>query len=754
MLLKRLELSGFKSFAHPTILEFATPITAIVGPNGSGKSNIVEAMRFVLGEQSMKSLRGKRGEDLIFHGSKSLPRLGRASIAVVFDNAKEAFHLDYDEVEIRRVVYRDGTNQYFLNGSKTRLKDILELLAAVHIGASSHHIISQGETDRILSASPKERRAMIEDALGLKIYHYKLTESERKLAKTRDNIAQTETLRKEIASHLGFLEKQVARIREAETLRAELTGIYKEYLAGEEAILFSEKEQLVKEKAPVTREIEEVRRWIREKEAVGGVEKKNTGGDAEILGWEEKIRAIRGEKDALSRSLGRLEGLIEFGEKEKDRVAREESERVFFPKAAFLGFVGRIRKAIAEGEAALESQGLRKALGAVKEECAAFFRGHEGQREAAHEGDGLEKFVQEKEKTALALHLLSDKEREALTGLAVARAAREEERGAVAVIQKELFRLRTRENELKTQTELFLYREERIRQEEARFHAELAEAGHLLGTQMLRLNEGKVVSAALPVRAEQEKRKQKIERMKIKIEDVGGGGEETLKEYEDVRERDGFLAKEIADLLGTAESLEKLIRDLIRRIDVEFKDGIAKINGEFQEIFAGMFGGGNAALSIVRASAKKRRISEDEVLEGEDENGEGVEEEETEEGIDITLALPTKRVKGLGVLSGGERSLTSIALVFAITMVNPPPFLILDETDAALDESNSRKYGELLQKLKTRTQFLVVTHNRETMTRAGVLYGVTSSADGASRVLSVKMDEAEELAKEDKETAA
>src|SRR3989338_5320715 len=102
MQLKRLEVGGFKSFAKKSVFDFNTPITAIVGPNGSGKSNIVEAMRFVLGEQSMKSLRGKRGEDLIFHGSKSLPRLGRASIAVVFDNAKEAFHLDYDEVEIRR----------------------------------------------------------------------------------------------------------------------------------------------------------------------------------------------------------------------------------------------------------------------------------------------------------------------------------------------------------------------------------------------------------------------------------------------------------------------------------------------------------------------------------------------------------------------------------------------------------------------------------------------------------------------------
>ena len=176
MYLKRLELSGFKSFARPTVLDFTTPVTAIVGPNGSGKSNIAEAILFVLGEQSIKSLRGKRAEDLIFHGTKTIARLNRASVAIVFDNSKKVFDLDYDEVELKRVVYRDSTSEYFINGSKARLKDIIEQLSSVHIGASGHHIISQGEADRVLLTSIKERRSIVEDALGLKIYQYKRAE--------------------------------------------------------------------------------------------------------------------------------------------------------------------------------------------------------------------------------------------------------------------------------------------------------------------------------------------------------------------------------------------------------------------------------------------------------------------------------------------------------------------------------------------------------------------------------------------------
>src|SRR3990167_9587301 len=170
-MLKRLELAGFKSFAKKTELHFKTQVTGIVGPNGSGKSNVAEAFRFALGEQSIKSMRGKRGEDLIWNGSTEISRSNRATVKLVFDNSsgdetgsKKLFNIDFDEVIIERVVNRDGSNEYFLNGSLVRLKDVIELLSEAHIGASGHHIISQGEADKILSANIKERKEMIEDA--------------------------------------------------------------------------------------------------------------------------------------------------------------------------------------------------------------------------------------------------------------------------------------------------------------------------------------------------------------------------------------------------------------------------------------------------------------------------------------------------------------------------------------------------------------------------------------------------------------
>ena len=211
MYLKELTINGFKSFAKKGELEFSAQVTGIVGPNGSGKSNVAEAFRFVLGEQSVKSMRGKKGEDLIFSGTDKVARTNRASVSVVMDNASKTFPVDFDEVQIERIVHRDGSNEYAINGSRVRLKDIQELLASANIGSTGHHIISQGEADRILTASAKERREMIEDALGLKIYQYKKAESERKLAKTVENIAHVTLLRKEAAQHLNFLERQIKK---------------------------------------------------------------------------------------------------------------------------------------------------------------------------------------------------------------------------------------------------------------------------------------------------------------------------------------------------------------------------------------------------------------------------------------------------------------------------------------------------------------------------------------------------------------
>jgi chromosome segregation protein len=237
-----------------------------------------------------------------------------------------------------------------------------------------------------------------------------------------------------------------------------------------------------------------------------------------------------------------------------------------------------------------------------------------------------------------------------------------------------------------------------------------------------------------------------IERMKIRLEDIGGGGGgDVLAEHDETITRDQFLEKEITDLGSAIATLETTITELKDRLNHEFSVGILKINKEFNSFFKLMFNGGEASLTLVEILKRRKKSGLDEegneVLDNEDDS------EEKEKGIDIDVSLPRKKVKDLDMLSGGERSLTSIALLFALSQVNPPPFLVLDETDAALDEANSQKYGDMIENLSKQTQLVVVTHNRETMSRADILYGVTLGSDDASTLLSIKFEEAVKVAK-------
>ena len=307
--------------------------------------------------------------------------------------------------------------------------------------------------------------------------------------------------------------------------------------------------------------------------------------------------------------------------------------------------------------------------------------------------------------------------------------------------EREKFGLEVKHQELSSGLRIIEVKSENLKREQEDFENEVKEATALLGRENLQY-ENEFIEIEIN-RQEQEELRRKIERIKIKLEDAGiGSGEDIQKEYNEVSERDAFLTKEIEDLGKSIDSTRMLIVDLKERLKVEFTEGVKKINKEFDQFFSLMFGGGSGSLTVV-TQKKRSKYSEDE-----DENiPEDDEEVEVEDGIEIGVSLPHKKVKELHSLSGGERSLTSIALLFAMSAVNPPPFLILDETDAALDEANSRKYGDMLEKLSKHSQLIVVTHNRETMSRAGVLYGVTIGSDGASKLLSVKFEEATIIAK-------
>ncbi len=731
-MLKRLEIAGFKSFAKKTVLDFSNATTAIVGPNGSGKSNVAEAFRFALGEQSMKSMRGKRSEDLIFSGSHSASRSNRASVAIVFDNSKKQFKIDFEEIVIERAVFRDGTSEYSVNGSKARLRDIQEILASANIGETGHHIISQGEADRILLANPRERREMLEDALGLTVYEFKKEESKRKLEKTEENIKQVEALRRELAPHLRFLEKQVERLERADELRRELQVTAGVYFAAEEAYIVREKEKAIA-----------MRSTAAERLAVLGAELgkiDENAGDREGLKRSEAVRQAErdldrlvAEQGVLSREIGKIEGALDAAKKRSQQAGETPYAKV--PRDDFTALRDEIEKQIEN--AGDTPDALRAVLSSIRSAIRAFF-----ERFAIP----ADSYLADEEQTVFKLQnehdALAKKDSNLGESIEHARNTLNRARDAAHAYEETSREGRHRLVQLadeRAKQEAEVARQEGRERELVLLDEELnrdrAEVAVLVGAVIGAPQEPPVMGEERNV---QEARKKTVERLKIRLEEAGGTGEDVRIEYKDASERELFLAREIEDLANSAVGLRQLIKDLDDELAKNFAEGLKSVNASFGEFFALMFGGGGAKLILEEPDEP-------------DEEDEDVREERKKEverpGIEISVNLPKKRVQSLMQLSGGERALTSIALIFAMSQVNPPPFLILDETDAALDEANSRRYGDMIESLARRSQLIVITHNRETMSRAGILYGVTMGGDGVSKLLSVKFDEAVAVAK-------
>lgn len=224
-----LELQGYKTFANKNVFEFSKNITAIVGPNGSGKSNVADAIRWVLGEQSFSLLRARKTEDMIFSGSERRPRAGMASATITFDNETEWLPIDYSEVSITRRAYRDGQNEYLLNGTRVRLRDINELLAQSGLAERTYTVIGQGLVDSALSLRPEERRGFFEEAAGIQLYRRRQGEATNRLQTTRRNMARVYDILNEIKPRLRSLERQAKKVEEAERITADLQLLLREW---------------------------------------------------------------------------------------------------------------------------------------------------------------------------------------------------------------------------------------------------------------------------------------------------------------------------------------------------------------------------------------------------------------------------------------------------------------------------------------------------------------------------------------------
>ena len=704
MLLKRLELQGFKSFADKTTLDLGHKVTAIVGPNGSGKSNVTDSVRWLLGERDARNLRGGKGEDLIFAGTKDKLRASMAQATLYFDNSSGALPVDYKDLAISRKVTREGLSAFTLNKAEIRLKDVIEFFAKSKLGARGLTIISQGESDMFIKATPQERREMIEEILGLKEYQLKKGDALRKLKNTGLNLDKANALIEELKPHLRLLRRQVSRYEGREEAERELRQLENHFFGVQLHELENDLKGTLKEEGDIETNLR------------GEKDKLETLRRALVSIKEGEPRSAQ-ELDELRKEEAKLQGIradlqIELGRAEARFELSKEREG-FDPLKA--------KRALEEIKSIVEKLTLEEDIDKVKISLRKVMQIIE---ESSGSGGGVVPGNLEKEKKTLLEKLkemdvsisnIKKREESLREGLEGFNKKFSESYEHLDVQQKKVSLLDVRRGEI-------LIKKERL---ETRLEGLLEEL-----KQIGRSRDSFGMNAEGKSSISGDNMREHMIRLRSQLASIGEIDESVVREAKETENRFEFLSKQVEDLDKASADLQGLIKQLEQKIHEDFTSAMSQINEEFSKLIKIVFGGGSGSMKLEKITKFKEDQSE--------ENGESSDEIKIP-GILVDVTLPKKRIKGLDVLSGGERALVSISALFSLISVSSPPFLFLDEVDAALDERNARRFGEIVKEFSRHTQFVIVTHNRATMEAADVLYGVTMSKDGTSKLVSLKL---------------
>ncbi|MBI5466925.1 MAG: AAA family ATPase [Candidatus Kerfeldbacteria bacterium] len=880
MYLSKLEIQGFKSFANKTLLDFQRGITAIVGPNGSGKSNVADAVRWVLGEQSLKLLRGKKSDDVIFAGSDKKSRLGVAEVSLFLNNEDRVAPVDYSEIVITRRVYRDGEGEYLINHQPARLQDIQLLLAQANFGQRTYSVIGQGMIDSFLISSPQERKHLFDEAAGVRQYQLKKDQAIQKLGQSKENLEQGEAIMVEIEPRLRSLTRQVKRLERREEVEKTLQEKQVQYfglrwqdiereltvLRDEHRQAESRRQSVENELAAIQQELEAIEQERSASETFATLQRQyNTILDEKNRALEQQA-VVKGQLELAAKQAGAVEtAFLERRSHELQRTLNQLAEE----RSTLAQTVERLQSALTRDQGALDETEqtftkLETQLKRFQADLADQLSMPEVEQSV---GTWLAKYdalVEELRGETPNLAMLRDRAQRLQAELTtihqrLATHSSESDPAAMAALQEQLLQTAQERQarlsavmkvqavlQLAEQQDAQLAEQERkLKQEQSslnqevsvqelaktnpdaayaamvdqakRMDRQLAEIDtrlkaaredinafnarettkkerlfmlqkefrstqHHLNAGTNQVTDLQVKLARVEQRHDDLKREitqamsetaleqitaaaqgslqgdplimaEEIATLQRQIQLIGGIDDTVTQEYQETNERWEFLSKQAEDLHAGITSLESAIADLDEVITKKFDTAFRKINDEFNTYFRTLFRGGRAELVLVKEVL--RTADEDDMTEAEAAElaaetpaaprVASKDEEKVITGIEIKATPPGKKLQSIAMLSGGERALTSIALLCAIISNNPSPFVALDEVDAALDEANSQRFAAILEQLAHKTQFITITHNRATMEKASILYGVTMGDDGVSQLLSVKMDQVEDI---------
>ncbi len=793
---KKIQLNGFKSFADKTDFLIENGLTGIVGPNGCGKSNIVESLRWVMGETSAKSMRGSGMEDVIFSGTSNKPSKNIAEVSVLIENENNKGPIQFrelDEVNVRRKIEKDKGSKFYINNKEVRARDAQMFFADMSTGAHSPSMISQGRIGALVTAKPTDRRAILEEAAGISGLHVRRHEAELRLNAAENNLKRADELRKQQEKQLANLQKQAEEATKYKDISNEIkkieAGLY--YLklleidkeikieneinieAGDEVSGFNNKisdieKQIKSETDKITplreKNIENLSKIQRLNLELQNLDEENTRTYEEIGNIKKSLRIFDDD-------INREKGIVIDANSNEKRLKEEKNDLIEIDSKYYetekksnedlLNIKNKLNNEINKVKELINSKNNSEAINVldnskilIEEYADSYSKNQNIKNESVKRNERI-KVIEKEIESWKNLLTNSEKMVNELT-----------ERKSKLNLQLEKL-----DNQPKLQAEKKGQISEGLRiSEEEKTENETVISSTDEKIENLRTQLNEIQEQSIQIRERKASSSATIDGLEKRKNDLVDriSSELNLTEENILENSNLFGAEELPDAVNQEDLLDKKKQereklgsvnlkadeetnkyeiqikkmeqdraDLVTAI-IKLKDSINELNQKGRERLLEAFEKVNRKFSEVYTqlfnggNAKLELVDSDDPLEA---------------GLEMLVSPPGKRLQSITLLSGGEQALTALSLVFAVFLTNPSPICVLDEVDAPLDDANVTRFCSLLEELTkiTNTKFIIVTHHALTMSKMDRLYGVTMPEKGISQLVAVDLQKAESM---------
>ena len=793
---KKIQLNGFKSFADKTNFLIENGLTGIVGPNGCGKSNIVESLRWVMGETSAKSMRGSGMEDVIFSGTSNKASKNIAEVSVTVTNEKNEGPIQYrelDEVNVRRKIEKDKGSKFYINDKEVRARDAQMFFADLSTGAHSPSMISQGRIGAIVTAKPADRRAILEEAAGISGLHVRRHEAELRLNAAENNLKRADELRRQQERQLVNLQKQAEEAARYKNMSEEIkkieAGLYYLKLLEIDKEIKIENEINVEAETEVTdfnNKIADLENLIKtETEKVTPLREKNIENlskiqrlnlelqslDEENTRIQDEIENIKKTLQTFEEDIGREKGIVIDANSNEKRLKEEKNELIEIDSKYYETekqsdndlntSKDKLQSEIEKVKELINSQKNQEAISAL-DNCKLLIEAYAGsyskneniKKESVKRNERIKvidteieswkNLLSNSEKMVSQLTERRSKLNDQLSKLDNQPKLQAEKKGQITE------GLRISEEEKKENEEIINSTDEKI--ENLRFQL------NEIQEESIQIRERKASSGAT-VEGLKKRKNDLIDRINSEL---------NLSEENILENSNLFGVEELPDAVNQEDLLDKKKqeREKLGSVNLKADEETNKYETEIKKMESDRVDLVTAIVKLKESINELNQKGRERLIEAFDKvdrkfnevytklfNGGSAKlelvdaDDPLEAGLEMLVSPPGKRLQSITLLSGGEQALTALSLIFAVFLTNPSPICVLDEVDAPLDDANVTRFCNLLDELTkiTDTKFIIVTHHALTMSKMNRLYGVTMPEKGISQLVAVDLQKAESM---------